>query len=142
MHLLAERVVPTLAGDRDGDGPHPGSRRRGVPVHALDQRRSDRDALSASEMARGWVAVVIFAAVVTIALQADDAVGMAVVLLIPALIAVVALPVTGNAGQGPDHDYATSAVIVFGVAIAVLTGVKISAAMLAADCGAAPPGSG
>ena len=47
-----------------------------------------------------------------------------VVLLVPAVVAVVATAVTGNPGQGPDHDYATSAAIVFAVAAAMLTGLK------------------
>jgi putative copper resistance protein D len=73
------------------------------------------------------VAVVIFATVVSIVLRLTVRWVWHVVLLIPSLIAVVALPVTGNAGQGPDHDYATSAVIVFALAVAVLTGVKVGA---------------
>jgi putative copper resistance protein D len=51
------------------------------------------------------------------------------VLLLPALIGVVALPVSGNAGQGPDHDYATSAAIVFAMALAALVGVKVASAI-------------
>ena len=56
-----------------------------------------------------------------------------VVLLIPALVGVVAVPVSGNAGQGPDHDYATSSAIVFTVALAVLVGVKVAAALQRPD---------
>ena len=55
--------------------------------------------------------------------------------MIPALVGVVAVPVTGNAGQGPDHDYATSSVIVFAVAVAIWAGVTIVNA--AAPCDAA-----
>ena len=51
------------------------------------------------------------------------------VLLVPVLVAVVAPVVSGNAGQGPDHDYATSSGIVFAVAAAVLVGFKVSAAV-------------
>ncbi|HUO36415.1 MAG TPA: cytochrome c oxidase assembly protein, partial [Mycobacterium sp.] len=46
------------------------------------------------------------------------------VLMVPAAIGVVAVAVTGNAGQGPNHDYSTSTVIVFWVAVAVWLGVK------------------
>jgi putative copper resistance protein D len=56
-----------------------------------------------------------------------------VVLLLPALVGVVALPVSGNAGQGPDHDYATSSAIVFAVALAALVGVKVAAALQRPD---------
>jgi len=84
-------------------------------------------ALGASEMARGWVAVAICAGIVAVALRFTLGWVGHVVLLIPALIGVIAVPVTGNAGQGPDHDYSTSAVIVFALALAVLVGVKVSA---------------
>lgn len=50
--------------------------------------------------------------------------------LLPTLIGVIAVPVTGNAGQGPDHDIATSAVIVFSVAVAVWAGTKTASAGL------------
>ena len=53
------------------------------------------------------------------------------VLLPPALIGIVSVPVSGNAGQGPDHDYATSAAIVFTVALATFVGVKAAAAITA-----------
>lgn len=45
-------------------------------------------------------------------------------LLIPSAIAVIAVPVTGNAGQGPDHDYTTSSVIVFALALSLLVGSR------------------
>jgi cytochrome c oxidase assembly factor CtaG len=43
-------------------------------------------------------------------------------------VGTLAVPVTGNAAAGPDHDYATGAVIVFSVAVAVLLGMKVAAA--------------
>lgn len=84
-------------------------------------------ALGASEMARGWIAVTICAAVTVFGLKLSVRWIWHVVLIIPTVAGVVAVPVTGNAGQGPDHDYATSAVIVFSLALAVLVGVKLSA---------------
>jgi putative copper resistance protein D len=84
-------------------------------------------ALGASEMARGWIAVAICAAMATIGLRLSLRWIWHVVLLIPGLIGVIAVPVTGNAGQGPDHDYATGAVIVFSVVLAVLVGMKVGA---------------
>jgi putative copper resistance protein D len=86
-------------------------------------------AVGASEMARGWITVLICAAVSAIGLRLTLRWVWHVVLFIPGLIGVIAVPVTGNSGQGPDHDYATSAVIVFSVALAVLVGMKVSAVL-------------
>jgi hypothetical protein len=61
------------------------------------------------------------------------AAGCVTALLVPAMIGVVAPPVSGNAGQGPDHDYATSAAIVFAVALAALAGVKAASAISPPD---------
>ena len=85
-------------------------------------------AVGASEAARGWAAAAVFATVVAVGLRLTVRWEWHVVLLIPAILAVVAVPVTGNAGQGPNHDYATGSVIVFALALAVLTGVKVAAA--------------
>lgn len=87
------------------------------------------DAVLASEMSRAWIAVALAATVVAVFVRLSLRWVTQAVLLIPALIGVVALPVSGNAGQGPDHDYATSAAIVFAVAFAALTGLKVSAAI-------------
>ena len=86
------------------------------------------DALSASQPARAWVVVAICAAVIAIALRLTLRWDWHVPLLVPAIIGVVAFPVTGSAGSGPDHDYGTSTVIVFAVMVAVLAGLKIAAA--------------
>ena len=86
------------------------------------------DALSASQPARAWVVVAICAAVIAIALRLTLRWDWHVPLLVPAIIGVVAFPVTGSAGSGPDHDYGTSTVIVFAVMVSVLAGLKIAAA--------------
>ncbi|PQP41024.1 cytochrome c oxidase assembly protein [Mycolicibacterium austroafricanum] len=87
------------------------------------------DALAASESARGWCAAAIAAAVVAVGVRLTLRWFGHCLLLIPASIALLAVPVTGNAGEGPDHDVATGAVMVFAVAIAVLLGVKVAAAV-------------
>ncbi len=89
-------------------------------------------ALGASETARAWVFTAVCAAAITAFSRLTVRWEWHVPLLIPAIVGVVAVPVTGNAGQGPDHDYATSAAIVFAVAISVWSGVLIL-------CAAAPP---
>ncbi len=101
----------------------------GIAVSRLIGSGTLGDAVGASEMARGWVAVAVFSGVVALSLRFTVRWVWHVVLLVPSLIGVIAVPVTGNAGQGPNHDYATSAVIVFAVAVAVLTGMKVSATL-------------
>ena len=76
-----------------------------------------------------WIAVVLAALVVTITARSSVRWVTHVLLMMPALIGVVAVPVSGNAGQGPDHDYATSAAIVVTAALAILVGVKVAAAL-------------
>ncbi|WP_059020613.1 cytochrome c oxidase assembly protein [Mycobacterium sp. M26] len=129
VHLLAERVAPLWAVTAAVMVVVQAAAAAGVPVARLVSSGAIGSAVGASEMARGWAAVTIFAAVVAVSLRLTVRWVWHVVLLVPSLIAVVAVPVTGNAGQGPDHDYATSAVIVFSLALAVLAGMKIAAAI-------------
>ncbi|MDO3400280.1 cytochrome c oxidase assembly protein [Mycolicibacterium neoaurum] len=104
----------------------------GVSVSELIVKGGIGDALGASESGRGWCVVALVALVVAIGSRFTVRWMGHVLLLIPALIGLVGAPVTGNSGEGPDHDFATSAVIVFAVAIAILFGVKIAAAVNAA----------
>ncbi len=90
-------------------------------------------ALGASETARAWIAVAVCAVVVAVFSRLTVRWEWHVPLLIPAVVGVVAVPVTGNAGQGPDHDYATSSVIVFAVAISVWAGLTIVGAVAPPD---------
>lgn len=101
----------------------------GAPVTRLLGSAAVGDAVLASQMSRAWIAVAVAAVVVAVCVRLSLHWVTQFVLLVPALIGVVALPVSGNAGQGPDHDYATSAAIVFAVALAVLTGVKVASAI-------------
>src|SRR6185312_10359221 len=99
----------------------------GAPALRLVESGRLGEAIGASEMARGWIVATLCAAVVAVTLRFSVRWIAIVVLLLPSVIGVLALPVTGNAGEGPDHDYTTSAVIVFAVALAVLAGTKIAA---------------
>jgi cytochrome c oxidase assembly factor CtaG len=101
----------------------------GVSVARLLGSPAIGDAVAASEISRAWIAVALAAAAVAVCLRSSVRWVTQFVLLLPALIGVVALPVSGNAGQGPDHDYATSAAIVFAVALAALTGIKVASAI-------------
>jgi len=128
-HLLAERLAPLWLVSALAMVVIQCANASGVPVTRLLGGGGLGTALSASEMARGWIVAAVAAAVATVVLRLTVRWVWHAVLVIPTLIGVIALPVTGNAGQGPDHDYATSAVIVFAVALAVLAGVTVSAAV-------------
>lgn len=101
----------------------------GVPVTRLLGSVGIVDAIATSEMSRAWIAAAIAAVVVALCIRMSLRWVAQFVLLVPALIGVVAVVVSGNAGQGPDHDYATSAAIVFAVALAALTGATTAAAV-------------
>ncbi|APE15626.1 hypothetical protein BOH72_10790 [Mycobacterium sp. WY10] len=128
-HLLAERLAPVWLVTALVMIPVQAATASGVSVARLIGGGGLGTALGASEMARGWIVVAVIATVVTVSLRATVRWVWHAVLVFPTFVGVIALPVSGNAGQGPDHDYATSAVIVFALALAVLTGVKISAAV-------------
>ena len=98
-------------------------------LFSSDRIGSIGDVLSASTYVRAWVVVTVCAAMTALGLRLTLRWDWHVPLLIPANIGVVAFPVNGNAGYGPDHDYATSSVIVFTVAISVLAGLKITSAL-------------
>lgn len=129
VHLLAERLAPLWLVSALAMVVVQSANTAGVPVTRLIAGGGLATSIGASEMARGWIVVAIVAAVVTVALRFTLRWVWHAVLLIPTFIGVIALPVSGNAGQGPDHDYGTSAVIVFAAALAVLAGVKVSAAI-------------
>ena len=90
-------------------------------------------ALGASETARAWVVVAVCAALLAGFSRLTVRWEWHVPLLIPPIIGVVAVPVTGAAGQGPDHDYATSSAIVFTLAVSVWAGLRIVGVAVPAD---------
>lgn len=122
-HLLVQRTavawaviaaVMVVVAAADGSG---------VGIGRLLASGAIGDVITALEQPRAWVVVVLCAALA--AVPSLRWLGQCV-LLIPALIGIVAVPVVGNAGQGPNHDYGTSCVIVFWVAIAMWLGIKAS----------------
>lgn len=98
-------------------------------LFSSDRIGSFGNALSASVYVRAWVVVTVCAAVTALGLRLTLRWDWHVPLLIPAIIGVVAFPVNGNAGYGPDHDHATSSVIVFTLAASVLAGLKVTSAL-------------
>jgi len=97
----------------------------GVPLPRLVGDGGLAAAVGASETARAWVAVAVFAILLTTFSRLTVRWEWHVPLLIPAIVGVVAVPVTGDAGQGPNHDFATSTVIVFAIAASVWAGLRI-----------------
>ena len=129
VHVLLERTAALWAVTATAMIVIQAASDAGVPMRQVLAGPFLLDAVLASEMARAWIAVAIAAAVVAITVRLSVRWTAHAVLLIPALIGVVAVPVNGNAAQGPDHDYATSAAIVFAAALAVLAGLWLVSAL-------------
>ncbi|WP_099020420.1 cytochrome c oxidase assembly protein [Mycolicibacterium palauense] len=127
VHLFVERVAPVWLVLALGMTVVEAAARAGAPATRLLTSSMLSDAVAASESARGWCAAAVFAAVVAVGVRFSVRWVGQLLLVIPAATALIAVPVTGNEGQGPDHDVATSAAIVFTVAVAVLAGTKAAA---------------
>lgn len=129
IHLLAERISLAWVLAAAAMVVIQAAHDTGVRPGALLSTGAVFDAIGVSEVARAWIVVAIFALPVAVTLRLNTRWLAHAVLLVPTVIGVVATAVTGNAGQGPDHDYATSAAIVFAVAVSGLTGLKVVAAL-------------
>nr|WP_166909825.1 cytochrome c oxidase assembly protein [Mycobacterium sp. DL440] len=130
-HLLVERIAIVWVCCTTAMVVVSASADAGIPISRLVSGPGLGSTIAASEAARGWCVAALCALALAVGVRFTFRwVGHCVALL-PALVGVVAVPVTGNAGQGPDHDIATSAVIVFSVVVAVWAGTKIVSAGLA-----------
>ncbi|OBF27907.1 cytochrome c oxidase assembly protein [Mycobacterium sp. ACS4331] len=127
VHLFVERLAPVWALGAAAMAITTGAAAAGVPVTRLVASGAALDAIAASEQARGWCAATLFAVIVAFGVRFTVRWLGHAVLMLPAALGVLAAAVTGNPGQGPDHDFATSAVIVFAVSAAVLVGAKTAA---------------
>ena len=87
------------------------------------------EAIGISEKAVAYLVIAIFATIVAITSQFVLSWIAHLVLLIPTGIAVAALPMAGNGGQGPNHDYTTSLVILFVLAVAISLGYRFAYAL-------------
>lgn len=101
----------------------------GAPLTRVLAGGAIGDAVAASESARGWIVAAAAAGVLAIGIRFTLRWVGHLLLLVPAGIGAVAPVVTGNAGEGPDHDTATSAAIVFTIVVAVLFGLKVAVAL-------------
>ncbi|SDT92136.1 putative copper resistance protein D [Gordonia westfalica] len=95
----------------------------GVSVGAMVSSGKVGYAFSVSLPALAWL-VVATAGVVVLIGSVSLRWSAQVALVVPAAVCVLALPVVGNAAQGPDHDYTTGAVIVFAVSLALSVGLR------------------
>lgn len=95
----------------------------GVSVGAMVSSGKVGYAFSVSLPALAWL-VVAAAGVVVLVGSVSLRWSVQVALVVPATVGVLALPVVGNAAQGPDHDYTTGAVIVFAASLAVSVGLR------------------
>ncbi|NDK90680.1 cytochrome c oxidase assembly protein [Gordonia desulfuricans] len=84
-------------------------------------------AIGISEKAVAWLVMAIFATIVALLSRFFLSWIAHLVFVIPTGIAVAALPMAGNGGQGPNHDYMTSLVILFILAVSVSIGVRVAA---------------
>jgi cytochrome c oxidase assembly factor CtaG len=129
IHLVVERVSVVWALTATAMVVVQAASNAGVSAMRLLASGALGDAVRASEMSRAWIAVVLAAVVVAVGVRLSLRWVTQFTLLLPALIGVLAVPLSGNAGQGPDHDYSTSAAIVFVTALAALTGLKVASAV-------------
>ncbi len=82
--------------------------------------------ISVSDPAAAWIVTAGAGLVVLSAVRFSLKWSTAVAALLPAMIGVVAVPVVGNAAQGPNHDYTTGVVMMCTVALAGSFGLRIA----------------
>lgn len=129
LHLLVERLTLVWLFSAAAMVVIQAANDAGLSVFRVIRTAALTDAIGASEISRGWIIATIAAACVTVGLRLTVRWVTHVLLLIPAIIGVIAVPVTGNAGQGPHHDYTTSTMIVFSVALAIMVAMTWCPAM-------------
>lgn len=132
-HLVVERLAPLWFGAAVVMVGAQAAADAGVPVARMLAEGGLGAGIAASETARAWIVVATAAAIIAGFSRLTVRWEWHLPLLIPAIVGVVAVPVTGGAGQGPNHDYATSAVIVFAIAVSVWAGLRLVAAMAPPD---------
>ncbi|WP_227983688.1 cytochrome c oxidase assembly protein [Nocardia spumae] len=120
--VLAERVSPIWALVCLLLVPVSATDSAGIPIGGLLRAGAPAALMAAAERPKAWLvaaaAVVVVSIAVRFALTWNSVFGIAAV----CAVAVLAPALTGNAGEGPDHDYATGAVVAFTLALSVPTG--------------------
>ncbi|GAA5086758.1 cytochrome c oxidase assembly protein [Nocardia iowensis] len=95
----------------------------GLTVSGLFRLGALGPLIDASEKPKAWIVVAVLATVVTLGARIMLSWNGAMVLMLVAAIAVLPPALVGNAGEGPNHDYGTGAMIIFQLAVSVLPGV-------------------
>lgn len=129
LHLWVERAAVLWVAVAMAMVALDGANAAGAPVSRIITGGALGDAVAASESARGWIVAAAAAAVVAVGIRFTLRWVGHLLLLVPAGIGLIAPAVTGNAGEGPDHDTTTSSAIVFTVVVAILFGLKIASAL-------------
>ncbi|MEC3954115.1 cytochrome c oxidase assembly protein [Nocardia sp. CDC153] len=110
--LSAVASVPVTAADAAGMSLGTAIRLRALPP-----------LIEAAEKPKAWIVVAVLAIAVAVLLRLvlswNSLFGLAGL----SAVAVIAPAVVGNAGEGPNHDYATGAVIPFTIALSMLAGL-------------------
>ncbi|MEV4236311.1 cytochrome c oxidase assembly protein [Nocardia sp. NPDC049737] len=95
----------------------------GLSMSAALERGAVGALFDASEKPKAWIVVAVLAGVVALVTRLTLAWTGLVVPTVLALIAVLPPAMVGNAGEGPNHDFATGAMIIFQPAVSVLPGL-------------------
>lgn len=95
----------------------------GVSVIDVVRRGALGDLIAAGERPKAWIVASAFALLVAVLLRLTMSWNGLSGLAALGAVAVVAPACVGNAGEGPDHDYGTGAVILFTVALSLLAGL-------------------
>ncbi|MFI9400878.1 cytochrome c oxidase assembly protein [Nocardia sp. NPDC052316] len=95
----------------------------GLTVSSLFRLGALAPLIDASEKPKAWIVVALLAAVVTLGARIILSWNGAAVLMLVAAVGVLPPAMVGNAGEGPNHDYGTGAMIIFQLAVSVLPGL-------------------
>jgi cytochrome c oxidase assembly factor CtaG len=128
-HLLVERAALVWTGCAIAMVVVSAADDAGLSVTGLLGSPAILDAIGVNQRSVGWIVTACCAAGVAVVTRWSVRWLPHALLLLPAAIGALAVPVTGNASAGPNHDYATSTVIVFSTAIAILIGLKVAGAL-------------
>ncbi|WP_433525296.1 cytochrome c oxidase assembly protein [Nocardia pseudovaccinii] len=95
----------------------------GLSMSAALERGAIGALIDASEKPKAWIVVAVLAGVVALVTRLTLAWTVLVVPTVLALIAVLPPAMVGNAGEGPNHDFGTGAMIICQLAVSVLPGL-------------------
>ncbi|MEV4126231.1 cytochrome c oxidase assembly protein [Nocardia sp. NPDC049707] len=97
--------------------------RGGLSMSVALERGAIGALIDASEQPKAWIVVAVLAGVVALVTRLTLAWTGLVVPTVLALLAVLPPAMVGNAGEGPNHDFGTGAMIIFQLAVSVLPGL-------------------